>query len=96
MRETSAPNPSQGKLPMLNLRSFKLALCTTTAALVAIFAGKKHLPQQAANLFVRGPGVPLMKPFEGGGPGLNQRLVILSEISHCSLVSPDDFSVGQK
>ena len=37
-----------------------------------------------------------MQPFEGGHARLDQRFVILREISDCGFVSPDDFPVGQK
>ena len=62
--------------------------------LVAILARKQHLPQQAANFFVGCPGVPLMKPFEGSHAGLDQRFVVLGEVTHRSFVSPDDFPAG--
>src|ERR1700730_6057149 len=64
--------------------------------LVGIIAGKQHLSQQAAHLFVHSRGLPLMKPFEDCHPRLDQCLMILSEISNRGLVPPNDFSLTQE
>src|ERR1051326_4696775 len=65
-------------------------------ALVAVVFLEEHLTEQAANFFVRCIWVPLMQPFEGCSAGLNQRLVILSEVADRRLVPPDDFASGEE
>ena len=57
---------------------------------------KQHLPQQAANFFVRGRRVPLMQPFECCRAMLDQSSVVLREVADGGFVSPDDFSAGQE
>ena len=77
---------------MQKISARRLAAGKHLGLLVAVLAGKQHLPKQAADLFVRRRRIPLVQPLEYRHALLDQRPMILREVSHRRLVSPDDFA----
>src|SRR6185437_5928394 len=63
---------------------------------VGFIAGEEHLPEQAANFFVRDGRIPLEKPVKDCHARLNEAAMVLGKESYCRFMSPVDFASAEK
>ena len=66
----------------------RLAAGKHVSLLGGFIADKEHLPQQAANLFIRNRRVPLEDPVQNGAAFFNQAAMVLRKIADGGFVSP--------